>query len=90
MVPLIALIAGTGALGPEIDDGSIVYLLAKPLPRREIVFTKLAVAVGGDRGVSTAVPLFVVGLLADSAPLGLGPGRRRVLGALRTRRCSCC
>ena len=27
MVPLIGVIAGTGAIGPEIDDGSIVYLL---------------------------------------------------------------
>ena len=45
LVPLIALIAGTGAIGPEIDDGSIVYLLAKPLSRHRIVLTKLLVAV---------------------------------------------
>jgi ABC-2 type transport system permease protein len=45
LVPLIALIAGTGAIGPEIDDGSIVYLLAKPLSRHRIVVTKLLVAV---------------------------------------------
>ena len=28
IVPLLGLIAGTGAIGPEIDDGSIVYLLS--------------------------------------------------------------
>ncbi|HSK33962.1 MAG TPA: ABC transporter permease subunit, partial [Propionicimonas sp.] len=46
LMPLLSLIAGTGAIGPEIDDGSIVYLLAKPLNRYSIVVTKLAVAIG--------------------------------------------
>ena len=46
MMPLLGLIAGTGAIGPEIDEGSIVYLLAKPLNRYTIVVTKLAVAIG--------------------------------------------
>lgn len=46
MMPLLGLIAGTGSIGPEIDEGSIVYLLAKPLDRYSIVVTKLAVAVG--------------------------------------------
>ena len=46
LMPLLSLIAGTGSIGPEIDDGSIVYLLAKPLNRYSIVVTKLAVAIG--------------------------------------------
>ncbi|MFG2528657.1 ABC transporter permease subunit [Streptomyces sp. NPDC048516] len=46
MVPLIGVIAGTGAIGPEIDDGSVVYLLAKPVSRPTIIFTKLLVAIG--------------------------------------------
>ncbi|NED81848.1 ABC transporter permease, partial [Streptomyces sp. SID11233] len=33
MVPIIGVIAGTGAIGPEIDDGSVLYLLAKPVKR---------------------------------------------------------
>ena len=37
MMPLLGLIAGTGSIGPEIDEGSIVYLLAKPLNRYTIV-----------------------------------------------------
>ena len=44
LMPLLSLIAGTGSIGPEIDEGSIVYLLAKPLNRYSIVVTKLAVA----------------------------------------------
>jgi ABC-2 type transport system permease protein len=46
LMPLLSLIAGTGSIGPEIDEGSIVYLLAKPLNRYSIVLTKLAVAIG--------------------------------------------
>lgn len=46
VMPLLGLIAGTGAIGPEIDEGSIVYLLAKPLNRYQIVVSKLVVAVG--------------------------------------------
>ena len=46
IVPLVALLAGTGAIGPEIDDGSIVYLLSKPISRFTILLSKLAVAVG--------------------------------------------
>ena len=44
LMPLLSLVAGTGAIGPEIDEGSIVYLLAKPLNRYSIVVTKLVVA----------------------------------------------
>jgi ABC-2 type transport system permease protein len=46
LMPLLSLIAGTGAIGPEIDEGSIVYLLAKPLDRHSIIVTKLTVALG--------------------------------------------
>lgn len=46
VLPLLGLIAGTGVIGPEIDDGSIVYLLSKPLNRHSIVVTKVAVAIG--------------------------------------------
>lgn len=46
IVPLVALLAGTGAIGPEIDDGSIVYLLSKPVSRFTILLSKLVVAVG--------------------------------------------
>ena len=60
VIPLLALIAGTGALGGEIDDGSIVYLLSKPVSRHVIVVTKLLVAVGVTT-VFGAVPVLVAG-----------------------------
>lgn len=64
MVPLIGVIAGTGAIGPEIDDGSIVYLLAKPVKRSTIIVTKLTVAIAVTMAFS-AIPTFVAGLILN-------------------------
>ncbi|WP_019887783.1 ABC transporter permease [Streptomyces purpureus] len=64
MVPLIGVIAGTGAIGPEIDDGSIVYLLAKPVKRPTIIVTKLTVAIAVTM-VFSAVPTFVAGMILN-------------------------
>ncbi len=44
LLPLMCLLVSTGVIGAEIDDGSIVYMLAKPLKRRVILFSKLVVA----------------------------------------------
>ena len=44
LLPLVAVIVGTAAIGSELDDGTIVYLLAKPVPRWRIIVVKLAVA----------------------------------------------
>lgn len=60
VIPLLSLIAGTGALGGEIDDGSIVYLLSKPISRHVIVVTKLVVAVAVTT-VFGAIPVLVSG-----------------------------
>lgn len=46
ILPLIALVFGTAALGSEIDDGTAVHVLTKPIPRWTIVVPKLAVAGG--------------------------------------------
>ncbi|MET4925294.1 ABC transporter permease [Streptomyces sp. PSRA5] len=64
MIPLIGVIAGTGAIGPEIDDGSIVYLLAKPVKRPTIIFTKLIVAIAVTM-VFSAVPTFIAGYILN-------------------------
>lgn len=68
MMPLLGLIAGTGSIGPEIDEGSIIYLLAKPINRYSIVLTKLAVAVGVIVGFGV-VPIAVAGVVMTG---GLG------------------
>ncbi|MFI1713537.1 ABC transporter permease [Streptomyces litmocidini] len=64
MVPLIGVIAGTGAIGPEIDDGSIVYLLSKPVKRSTIITTKLIVAIAVTM-VFSAVPTLIAGFILN-------------------------
>ena len=39
LMPLIGLLAGTGSIAPEIDDGSIIYVLAKPIRRGTIIIS---------------------------------------------------
>ena len=46
VMPLVALIIGTAALGSEIDDGTAVYLVIKPIPRWRIALSKILVAAG--------------------------------------------
>ncbi|GAA1032710.1 hypothetical protein GCM10009557_32060 [Virgisporangium ochraceum] len=76
VLPLVALIVGTGVLGSEIDDGTLAHILAKPLPRWEIVLTKLVVAVVTT--VAVVVPaMFVAGTLAD----GLRQGAALAVGS---------
>lgn len=73
LVPLLCLIAGTGVIGPEIDDGSIVYLLAKPLSRWSIVATKFAVALACVLAFA-ALPTFLAGVLLTGLDGGFAVG----------------
>jgi ABC-2 type transport system permease protein len=70
IVPLVALLATTGLVAPEIDDGSVSYLLAKPISRHTIVVSKLVVAATCVL-VFAAAPMLVAGLV-------LLPGEPRV------------
>ena len=70
VMPLLGLIAGTGSIGPEIDEGSIVYLLAKPLNRYQIVVSKLVVAVGVLVAFGV-VPVAVAGLVLTGSLGGI-------------------
>ncbi|MFB7472539.1 ABC transporter permease [Kitasatospora sp. NPDC056184] len=70
LLPILGLVVGTGAIATEIDDGSIVYLLAKPLPRWKIVTTKLAVAIGTTWAFA-ALPMLLSGLLLYGTKEGL-------------------
>lgn len=73
LLPLLGLVAGNGTIGPEIDDGSIVYLLSKPLSRHVIVVTKLAVAVVVVLLLG-AVPVYVAGVVVTGSTGGLAVG----------------
>lgn len=80
VLPIMALIVGTGVLGSEIDDGTLVHILAKPLPRRDIILAKLAVAVAVT-AVVVGVPMFITGMFAEGVALGVGVAAGSLLGA---------
>ena len=66
LLPLTALIIGTGVLGAEIDDGSAIHLLATPVRRGSIVLTKWVVAAVLTM-LFAAVPELIAGLLAPGS-----------------------
>ena len=68
-LPLVALLAATAVLGPEIDDGSVVYLLSKPVSRHVIAVSKYAAAWAATM-VLGALPLLLSGLLLDPSEMG--------------------
>jgi len=70
LMPLVALLFGTGAMGAEIEDGTAVFLLAKPISRRTIILTKLTVAAACSVAL-TCGPILLAGLIAAG---GLGDG----------------
>jgi ABC-2 type transport system permease protein len=45
VVPIVALTLASSGFGAEVDDGTVVYLVTKPIPRSQIVVTKLLVTV---------------------------------------------
>ena len=63
-LPLVALLASTAVLGPEIDDGSIVYLLSKPVNRHAIARSKFAAAWVATMALG-ALPVGIVALVVD-------------------------
>ncbi|WP_447001913.1 ABC transporter permease [Saccharothrix isguenensis] len=81
ILPLTALIVGSSVLGLEIDDGTITHLITKPLPRSEIILSKLLVA-WLVTTVATALPLAVAALVAGSGTLAGGLVVGTALGAL--------
>jgi ABC-2 type transport system permease protein len=44
LLPLIALVFGTAAHGADVEDGTAFYILAKPIPRMEILVSRLLAA----------------------------------------------
>ncbi len=66
LLPFTALIIGTGVLGAEIDDGSVIHLLATPVRRADVIVTKFAVA-AGLTALFAAVPELIAGVLAPNS-----------------------
>lgn len=60
--PLVALVIGTGAIGSEIDDGTLTFQLIKPVPRWLIALAKTTVA-AFVTAVLVVPPIILTGLL---------------------------
>jgi ABC-2 type transport system permease protein len=73
VLPLTALIIGTSVLGAEIDDGSIVQLLATPVPRSVVIGSKYVVATVLTM-IFVAIPELVAGLIATGGLTKLAIG----------------
>jgi ABC-2 type transport system permease protein len=73
VLPLTALIIGTSVLGAEIDDGSIVHLLATPVRRPVVIAAKYTVAVVLTM-IFVAVPELLAGLIATGGAGKLAVG----------------
>lgn len=70
LLPIVALVFGTAALGAELEDGTAVFLLVKPIDRWRIVVAKLAVAIG--LSVALVAPAsFVAGAILQVGGSGL-------------------
>lgn len=82
ILPLVALVFGTAALGAELEDGSGVHLLTKPIGRTTIVLAKVAVA--GTLTAALVVPSTVVTalLLTRSYEDGFGNATSLAIGVL--------
>ncbi len=80
LVPLVALVFGTAALGSEIDDGTAIYLIAKPIERWRIVVAKTAVAAGLAVAV-TAPAAFIAAAILSSGDSGLATAAGFGVGA---------
>jgi ABC-2 type transport system permease protein len=73
VLPLTALIIGTSVLGAEIDDGSIVHLLATPVARPLVIVAKYTVACVLTM-FFVAVPELLAGLIATGGATRLALG----------------
>lgn len=81
ILPLIALVFGTAALGSELEDGTAVHLLTKPISRSTIVLAKATVA--GSLTAALVVPSTAIAATLLARP-DAGPGQTVALavGAL--------
>ena len=66
VLPLTALVIGSSVLGAEIDDGSIVHLLATPVRRSAVIVTKFVIGAVATM-VFVAVPELIAGIIASGA-----------------------
>ncbi len=73
VVPVVTLLATTTLINSEFDDGSIIYLLTKPVSRLTIIASK-AVVVLGTALACAAIPMAIAALVLAGGGGGLALG----------------
>ncbi len=71
VLPLVAILGASSVLGPEVDDGSIVYLLSKPVNRHAVAISKWVVAWAATL-LAGSLSILVAGLVAGGGDEALG------------------
>jgi ABC-2 type transport system permease protein len=84
VLPLTTLLLGTSVIGDEIEDGTIVYLVTKPLARWQILLPKLAAAwvVSTALVLAATVSAGLLALGADTAGIVSGFAAAVLVGGL--------
>lgn len=79
LLPIVGLVFGTAALGAELEDGTAVFLLVKPVERWRIVLGKLIVAVG--LSIALVAPAsFIAGAILGPGGTGISWGVGAAVG----------
>ncbi len=76
ILPLVALVFGTSAIGAELEDGTAIHLLTKPVDRWRIVAGKILAA------APVTIGLILTSVLLTGLVLGGGRGGESVTVAL--------
>jgi ABC-2 type transport system permease protein len=72
LIPVVSLVFATASLGDLAEDGTLVYLWLRPLPRWQLACAAFAAA------VTVVIPVALLPLLIGAAVSGQGP---RLVGA---------
>src|SRR5215208_2912447 len=68
LLPIVVLLPATAAFGNELEDGTLPYLLMKPVSRLRLVLGKYAAV------LLVTVPALIAGLVVTSLVASRGPG----------------
>jgi ABC-2 type transport system permease protein len=71
LLPLTALVFGTSAFGGEVDDGTLIYLMVKPVPRWRLTFSKFVVAFLATVAVVVPAIFLAWAAMQNGAPIRL-------------------
>ena len=75
VLPITALVFGTAALGAEIEDGTAVHLLTKPIERWRILLVKIGVASAATIALTLPAALITsLIILGGDDPHGISAG----------------